>query len=115
MLAWFCCLAVPALAAPPPGIDPDSPIARWFQSQHQLTSGMSCCGLGDGHTLDDDEWRASMSGSYEVRIDGTWYPVPDEAKPDPAGGPNPTGKAVVWYSMFGGRPVIFCFKPGTES
>ncbi len=104
---------VRAHGAPPPGTDMDSPVAKWFQSQHQLTSGMSCCGLGDGHTLDDDEWRES-GDHYQVRINGNWVDVPARGKVDPAGGPNPTGKAVVWYTLFDSNfPVIFCFLPGT--
>ncbi len=96
-------------AAPPPDADPT--LHTWFEQQHSVI-GQSCCGNGDGHILADDEWRAAGSG-YEVRINGAWIRVPPGAQRDPAGGPNPTGHAIVWYRQYGEHLTVYCFAPGT--
>jgi hypothetical protein len=100
------------LAAPPPGTDLNSPIHTWFEHQHSII-GNWCCKVADGHILSASEWRRSAA-HYEVRIDGVWYPVPPTSLRDPAGDPNPTGQAVVWWSRFEAEITIHCFAPGSE-
>ena len=39
--------STPAFAAPPPGTDMDSPIARWFQVLKQPETGYLCCSIAD--------------------------------------------------------------------
>jgi len=105
----------PALTAPPPGTDLNTPTHVWFERQHNIR-GQSCCANADGHILDDNDVRIN-GGSYEVQIEGVWYPVRPEALRDPVnGGPNPTGHPIVWYTRrntFVPDLVIFCFAPGT--
>jgi hypothetical protein len=110
---WFILLlfAVPAYAAPPPDVHPASPRHAWFENQYSV-SGAWCCNVSDGHILDDTEWRQGAAG-YEVRINKAWKPVPSDAMRDPKGGPNETGKAVVWYTSGLDGPRIYCFCPGT--
>jgi hypothetical protein len=93
-----------------PGAE-DMPNHSWFDRQHSIV-GTWCCSLSDGHILEDDDWRAT-DGHYTARIQGVWYPIPDDALRDPAGGPNPTGKAIVWYLIIGPHVNVFCFAPGT--
>jgi hypothetical protein len=104
-----------ALPAPPPGTDLDSPIHIWFERQ-QNVRGQSCCANSDGHMLDDKDVRIK-GGTYEVLIEGTWYPVRLDAMRDSVrGGPNPTGHPIVWYTRtFTSTPglSISCFAPGT--
>ena len=104
---------VMALAAPPPETDLNSSLHWWFERQHSI-HGAWCCDLSDGHLLDDQDWRAVGAG-YEVRIAGVWFPVAESAMRDPSGGENPTGHAIVWYTIppRGGAPTIYCFAPGT--
>jgi hypothetical protein len=104
------CLIGTAVAAPPPDADPA--LHDWFERQRSV-SGAWCCDISDGHILSGDAWRSAGS-SYEVQIDGRWYSVPDDTLRDPAGGPNPTHQAIVWYRKIGGRVVISCFAPGLE-
>ena len=104
-------LTLPCQAAPPPGTDLDGPMHAWFERQHSV-AGAWCCDLSDGYLLDADDWRA-VGSRYEVRINGAWLPVPPDAIRDPVGGPNPTGKAIVWRSH-GDPPHIYCFSPGIE-
>src|SRR5579872_4149200 len=92
----FLALVASAMGAPPPGTDLNSPTHKWFEAQHSVT-GAWCCDLSDGHVLEDTEWRQGSVG-YEVKISGIWQRVPDTAARDPHGGPNPTGKAIVWYT-----------------
>jgi hypothetical protein len=40
--------------------------------------------------------------------------IPADALRDPNGGPNPTGKAIVWYLKTDYGVHIFCFAPGTQ-
>lgn len=103
-------LAAPIHAAPPPDGTPDRHI--WFENQHSV-SGAWCCNVSDGHMLDDNEWRQSAAG-YEARINGAWAPVPPDAMRDPKGGPNDTGKAIVWYTIGDDGVRIYCFAPGFE-
>lgn len=105
------CIGV-SIAAPPPGTDLDGPVHKWFHDQRSA-DGSSCCDLADGHVLDEEDWR--MTGvSYEVRINGAWFPVPAKALRDPKGGPNPTGKPIAWYDANSYGVVIYCFAPGFE-
>ncbi len=47
-------LLATAHAAPPAGVDPNSPLARWFQSlkvPNDTPPKMSCCGVADGYKI----------------------------------------------------------------
>jgi hypothetical protein len=102
-------LSPPAAAAPPPDADPTLHI--WFERQRSVR-GVLCCSIADGHILGDDEWRTNGS-FYEVYIQGEWHRIQPTQLRDPAGGPNPTGHAVVWYTVRD-RLIIYCFAPGVE-
>jgi hypothetical protein len=86
----------------------------WFESQHNIR-GDWCCDISDGHMLSDEEWRETDDQHYQVSIGGAWIQVPDYALRDPKGGPNPTGKAIVWYTVWDGHPHIYCFAPGWQA
>ena len=59
--------------------------------------GTSCCGQGDVHLLDFDEWRETTHG-YEVFVVGEWREVAKwQVTTNKV---NPTGKALVWYSEY---------------
>jgi len=102
-------LAADAVSAPPPDADPA--LHAWFDRQRNVR-GILCCSIADGHILSDEEWRTN-GASYEVFILGQWRQIQASQLRDPAGGPNPTGRAIVWY-MVRDRVVIYCFAPGTE-
>ena len=108
----FVMICIPALAKPPPGTDMDSPIARWFANQYNTVGG-SCCGLGDGHVIEEEDVRVA-GDHFEVQIDGDWYPVRAGQMRDAArGGPNIMRKPIVWYSVTGAGIVIYCLAPGS--
>jgi hypothetical protein len=97
----------PALAAPPPGADPNSPVAQWFHGLRTPDTGTSCCDLADCRHLPT---RVGKAG-YEVRVpalDGEiWVPVPpDKILPHKD---NPTGEPVTCYSPWQG---VMCFIEG---
>lgn len=105
-------LATPALAAPPPGMDPNSPTHQWFEAQHSI-GGAWCCDVSDGHVLDDKDWdNLGPNGAYRVRIGAQWFVIPSDVVRDPEGGPNPTGHAVAWYLPTPPGFHIYCFAPG---
>jgi len=93
-------------AAPPPGADPNSDMARWFQSLRQPGTGTSCCSLSDCRLTD---YRAGMSG-YEALVAGRWISVPQEKIL--RGITNPTGRAVVCARPEG---TILCFVTPDET
>ncbi len=104
-------LCASAALAHPAGVPhDDSPLSLWFARQHSLRGGW-CCDLSDAYYLGDDDWTAARDG-YRVRIGDRWVPVPPDRVRDPAGGPNPTGNAIVWYGESGGAVTIYCFSPG---
>jgi len=97
---------------PPPGTDLNSPLHKWFDNQHSVT-GAWCCSISDGHILKSKDWRVS-GDHYEVWIGGQWRKIKQKMLVNPAGGPNPTGHAIVWYNLYPeGDVQIYCFLPGT--
>src|SRR5262245_37186684 len=54
-----------------------------------------CCGLGDAHLVEFDDWRRAVDGNYEVFILGQWRRI--ESWKITINQVNPTGKAIVWY------------------
>lgn len=117
LLAGMMAIQVAAsacLAKPPPGIDLNGSLHQWFDRQVNVL-GVPCCQVSDGHMIGDHQWRMTGKG-YEVRINGEWYPVNPEAMRDPVlGGENPTGRAIVWYTLSPvKKPIIWCFCPGFE-
>lgn len=81
---------------------------EWFKTLRN-PGGYLCCDIADGHRT---TWRGTADGSYEVQIDGEWWPVPRETVITSAG--NPVHEAVVWYYRPWGKddPIIRCFVPG---
>ena len=111
-LAILLLLTTPALADPPPNVDLNSPLHKWFHAQHSV-NGIWCCDISDGHVLSDEDWRMA-SDAYEVRINGEWIRVPEKALRDPNGGPNPTGHAIAWYNISEYGVMLYCFAPGWQ-
>jgi len=111
LLIFSITISGAAFAAPPPGANPNTEIYKWFDRQENVVQG-SCCGEGDGHILNDDEWRAKGDG-YEVEIKGQWFSTrPEMALRRSLEDPNPTGHAVVWYTIREREVAIYCFAPG---
>ena len=84
-------------------VPPD--VRAWFKGV-KSPSGLPCCDIADGHPTDYD----MRENKYWVPINGEWLVVPPEAVVSHEG--NPTGQAVVWYTMFNGTAYIRCFVPG---
>ena len=103
-----------ATAAPPPNADPS--LASWFRSLTNPVVGLSCCAEADGHILSDADWRSNGAG-YEIRVNGTWWPVPPETVLNHV--PNPTGGAVAFWESHRHQndrpPNIYCFVRPVES
>lgn len=111
--ALLALMAMPAVAAPPPGTDLSSPEHAWFERQHNIR-GMLCCSEADGHILDADDWR-SNGAAYEVRINGQWITIPDDTLRDTvSGGANPMNAAIVWYMVTEYGIRIWCFAPWVQ-
>lgn len=111
MIFLFICmllsfvLASYSHAAPPPGVDRNSPISEWFQSLRQPKNNSSCCDIADCG-------RAVMryeQGRIEVLDKDTaaWLPVPQDTI---IATTNPTGEPVA--CIYHGR--VLCFIRGTE-
>lgn len=104
VLAVMAVLAMPALSAPPPGADPDSPMGRWFRGLRIPTpQGGSCCDESDCVRTtarhDGQQWLA-------ITPDGDEVPVPaGRILADKA---HPAGAAVLcWRRAIG----VICFVP----
>jgi hypothetical protein len=71
LLAIAVLLSEAAWAAPPGGVDPDGPLARWYRSLKAPDIGGSCCSIADCRPVEarqvDDHW--------EVLTDEGWEPV----------------------------------------
>jgi hypothetical protein len=104
---------------------PTSHWHNWMESQTSAAGGW-CCDISDGHLLEINQWDGD-SEHYRVEIEGTWVTLADYVLVDPhKGGPNPTGKAILWYGpgpgahsqevrLPGERVVyVYCFAPGPQ-
>lgn len=111
MIAVTLWLLSQSAAFPAPPSNPDPVLHEWFDRQRSVR-GILCCSIADGHILSDEEWRIN-GAFYEVYIRGEWHRVLPSQLRDTAGGPNPTGRAIVWYTIRD-RVIIYCFAPGTE-
>ncbi len=78
----------------------------WFD---HLASGKGlCCSYADGEAIADADWK-SDHGHYQVRLDGIWLEVPDDALITE---PNRDGRTMVWPIRYGGEVSVRCFMPG---
>ena len=78
-----------------------------------------CCGLGDAHLVEFDDWRRTIDGNYEVLVLGQWRRI--ESWKITINQVNPTGKAIVWYDADPEeeaeepdqvvRVIIYCLRP----
>jgi hypothetical protein len=102
-------IATLASGAPPPGADPDSPIAGWFRSLSDR-QGVGCCSVADCRRVD----YRTRAGGFEVFVDrrtfgaaapDAWVAVPSDAILTRE---NPTGEGVACF--YAGR--IRCFVQG---
>ena len=105
------------VATPPPNAAQDPIPSEWFKSLRQPGTSMPCCSISDCRRVD---YRIADDGTYEVRIEGAWYKVPDNIVLRQKG--NPVGRAIACYTtIFGyttlpGAPhedqiEILCFVP----
>jgi hypothetical protein len=82
-------------------------LKSWFDSLRSAKG--PCCSDADGSAVSDVDWESS-SGHYKVRLDGTWFDVPDEAVITV---PNRVGRTMVWPMQGAGGITIRCFMPGS--
>jgi hypothetical protein len=127
LVAWQLVLAIimlvlvaPSLmevrAAPPEGVDPNSPEAIWYGGA-RTPQCWSCCDIADGRPVLAEPDPKSPLGWRVLLADG-WHRVPEGVRatrcsedfvPKPLGNypEDPEGHAVVW--LYKGR--IRCFSP----
>jgi hypothetical protein len=113
-LALFCSLAH---ARDLDGRYAGSPLKPWFDSLKSKNG--PCCSDADGTALADVDWR-TRDGKYQVRLEGEWIDVPDDAVITE---PNRAGRTMVWpmrgtFSSNGTLQsfegiTIRCFMPGS--
>jgi len=106
---WLINVILPLLVTYYAAAEPD--LHRWFEGLRSDTGGY-CCAEADGFKVDDPNWGKDETG-YWVVLDGQKIPVPPgtviHAKH------SKVNYAVVWRIHEGGKPVIRCFLPGTET
>lgn len=91
---------------PARGHDHGRVLSPWYQ---QLKSGKGpCCDGSDYNHVADVDWKRD-GGHYQVRLEGQWVDVPDEAV---LTGPNLDGRTLVWPTWSNGLRAIRCFLPG---
>jgi hypothetical protein len=89
----------------------DPKMHKWFEG---LKSGKGpCCSDADGTALSDVDWRSvdKTDVHYQVRIDGDWIDVPDEAVLTQ---PNLYGRTMVWPIRGYLGITIRCFIVGAQ-
>lgn len=99
---------IPVLGAPPPGVDLNSPRAKWFESLKQPGTGIGCCSVADCRTYAQSDVRVGPKG-YEIRYEGRWLPVPNDKILQ--GKVNPMGRPVA--CVVAGE--VWCFVRGAET
>lgn len=114
-----CLVTGVALAAPPPGADLNSPLAKWVQSIENNIAGMAptfwvqCCSLSDCRPTD---LRLNAAGETEAWIGkaeygpgapDNWMPIDEHARGARSDGPAPDGHS--WVCFYGGK--VQCYIP----
>lgn len=86
----------------------------WMNRQYAVNGSTKCCNEHDVHVGERVAWRM-RNGQYEVLVNTNWYQVPqdrlmryDPQDPLPE---NFRGQALLFYSMYGANPTIWCFFP----
>ena len=93
--------------------DPEGKSDYWMFLQRNMR-GASCCDISHAHFLKEEDWK-NGGKHYQVRVGDRWYDIEDWQMLKPAD-PNPTGKAILWYSGDAeGYVIIFCFTPSHET
>ena len=64
-------LMAAARAAPPAGVDPDSPMAQWYRSLKAPNIGGSCCGIADCRPVE----AGQVDNPWEVLTETGWQSV----------------------------------------
>lgn len=102
-------------AAPPPGVDLNGPVAKWFESLKQPGTGVGCCSTSDCRPVDADQ--GGKDGHFEAKIEDHWVDIPPSKVLLVN---NPIGKSVACYVPIrnygkNGEDTynILCFVPGT--
>ena len=93
--------SVRAIAAPPSDLSPNPVLSEWFKSLRQPGTSMPCCSVSDCRRVD---YRITDDGTYEVRIEGSWYKVPNTVILRRKG--NAVGRAVACYTMIFGYTTL---------
>lgn len=71
VLAVAMLLAAVARAAPPAGVDPDSPMAQWYHSLKAPDIGGSCCSIADCRPVE----ARQVNDRWEVFTETGWQSV----------------------------------------
>jgi hypothetical protein len=89
----------------------DPVMSEWTMKQQNI-NGLRCCNETDVYILEQDEWKLE-NGVYWVFIENKWYDLKKYWLVNLIHGPNPSGKAVLWYSKTDDGDIQFyCFTPG---
>ena len=119
LVAAGLALAAPAAAAPPPGVDLDSPAAKWVQRWHNAERE-SCCGIdSDCRPTWVRPTQLGAPSGWDAWIDRETYgpTAPDDWRPAPRkaiggnGDENPTGTG--WACWF--DKEVRCVSPASGS
>ena len=100
-------LATPAFAAPPPGANPDSDIARWIKTLRD-PGGALCCSAADCRRTqierrdDGTRWAWVGRDEFGANAPDRWMPITERVwNLTTADGPPPDGRA--WVCFWGGQ------------
>jgi len=104
----------PAFAAPPGGVNADSPIAEWFKDLKQPGTGYGCCSIADcrpvAYRTIGHRFQAFIDQkSFGPRAPDLWMDVPSAAVLH--GHDNPVGEAIA--CLYEGAIICFVAAPGT--
>lgn len=113
VLALWALVPAPSRSRNLDGIYDNAPFHHWFKSQYNA-KGQWCCDVADGHGY-DGAYRFGNDGS--VTLGDLFGQSRTIESFKVLKGPNPTGHAVVWYTLneVSGQPTIYCFAPGPLS
>jgi hypothetical protein len=89
-----------AVAAPPEGADPLSPMGEWYRSLMSPKTGGSCCSIADCRPAE----ARQVHNGWQIKVAGTLLPVPPEIvlKRD-----TPDGRPIACIAA----GIVFCFVP----
>lgn len=103
--------AMGASAAPPTGVDLNSPLAQWYKSLNVPNTDGSCCSIADCRPVE----ARRIEDHWEVLVKDEWFTVPEDRIIRRQHNMDGRPIACLGVTEYGFYPSVRCFVPPPET